>query len=79
MTQAQFIQFTAEELAISIEEISLDTEFRNLSVWSSLNALLYISRVFDETSCLISTSDLVRLKTFGDIFNHLNSKLNGAL
>lgn len=79
MTQAQFIQFTAEELAISIEEISLDMEFRNLSVWSSLNALLYISRVFDETSYLISTSDLVRLKTFGDIFNHLNSKLNGAL
>lgn len=79
MTQAQFIQFTAEELAISIEEISLDTEFRSLSVWSSLNALLYISRVFDETSCLISTSDLVQLKTFGDIFNHLNSKLNGAL
>lgn len=79
MTQAQFIQFTAEELAISIEEISLDTEFRSLSVWSSLNALLYISRVFDETSCLISTSDLVQFKTFGDIFNHLNSKLNGAL
>ena len=63
-----FVKFTAIELMVSIEKISIDTAFRKISTWSSLNALVYISRINEETGVLISTSDLMNAETIQDIY-----------
>ena len=73
-----FLNFTATELLIPLEKISLNDEFRGLSTWSSLNALVYISRINEETNVLISSVELADLKTLNDIYNLISSKSNGT-
>lgn len=74
-----FLKFTATELLIPFDKISLNDEFRGLSTWSSLNALVYISRINEETNVLISSLELADLKTLNDIYNLISSKSNGAV
>lgn len=74
----QFIEFTATELQVSPEQISVNTEFRNIITWSSLNALLFISRVNEETNVLISAADLAGCKTIGDIHQLITQRYDGA-
>ncbi|MCF8429868.1 MAG: hypothetical protein K9G64_07020 [Bacteroidia bacterium] len=73
-----FLNFTATELLIPLGKISLNDEFRGLSTWSSLNALVYISRINEETNVLISSVELADLKTLNDIYNLISSKSNGT-
>lgn len=70
--------FTATELMVPLEKISLETEFRQISTWSSLNALIYISRINEETGVLISTGDLVISRTIDDIYQLIRKRYNGA-
>ena len=74
-----FLKFTATELLIPFDKISLNDEFRGLSTWSSLNVLVYISRINEETNVLISSLELADLKTLNDIYNLISSKSNGAI
>ena len=74
-----FLKFTATEMLIPFDKISLNDEFRGLSTWSSLNALVYISRINEETNVLISSLELADLKTLNDIYNLISSKSNGAI
>lgn len=74
-----FLKFTATELLIPFDKISLNDEFRGLSTWSSLNALVYISRINEETNVLISSLELADLKTLNDIYTLISSKSNGAI
>ena len=74
-----FLKFTATELLIPFDKISLNDEFRGLSTWSSLNALVYISRINEETNVLIYSLELADLKTLNDIYNLISSKSNGAI
>jgi acyl carrier protein len=73
-----FLRFTATELQVNPSHISSDTEFRNIITWSSLNALLFISRVNEETNVLISAADLAGCKTIGDIHNLVIQRYDGA-
>lgn len=74
-----FLKFTAHELMTPIEALSFETEFRSISSWSSLNALIYISRINEESDVFISSSDLAKLKTIGDIHNLIQSRINGII
>lgn len=74
-----FLNFTANELMVSSESISLETSFRDISTWSSLTALLYISRINDETTILISSSDLAVAKTLNDIYQIVVSRTDGTI
>ncbi len=69
--ELEFLQIIAEELEVDSEELNLETEFRSIPNWSSLNALLVVSRINDETDVLISTSDLANCKTLKDIFQRV--------
>ena len=69
-----FLRFTAAELQVSPEQLTAHTEFRKISTWSSLNALLFISRVNEETQVLISAADLAGCKTVGDIHQLITSR-----
>jgi acyl carrier protein len=63
-----FIDFTCREFAEAPENLNPHTRFRDLPGWSSLNALIYISSINDEYGVLISSSDLSRCATLGDIY-----------
>lgn len=62
-----FMEFATEELLLKSDEIHAQSEFRELRTWSSLNALVLISRIHDETGILISSSQLANCKTITDI------------
>lgn len=73
-----FLRFTATELQVPVEGLTAQTEFRGISTWSSLNALLFISRVNEETNVLISAADLAGCKTVGDIHRLITSRYHGT-
>ncbi len=65
-----FLEFLSKELMISINKVNLSIKFRELDNWSSLNALILISKINEETKVTISASNLSKLITVGD-FLHL--------
>ncbi|MCO5261134.1 MAG: hypothetical protein M9916_13425 [Crocinitomicaceae bacterium] len=69
-----FIAFLESELLLENGEVNENSELRSLRTWSSLNTLILISRVNDETGILIGAGDLVKCITVMDLFNFLNSK-----
>lgn len=73
-----FLRFTASELQVPFEQLTEQTEFRKIGTWSSLNALLFISRVNEETNVLISAADLAGCTTVGDIHRLITNRYHGA-
>ena len=49
--------------------VDFETEYRAISSWSSLNALIILSRLNEELGVVIKSRDLVDLKTIGDLYN----------
>lgn len=74
-----FLEFTANELMVSLDEINFETEFRSISSWSSLNALIYISSINEKTAVFISSADLAQLISIRDIHNLILSHSNGTI
>lgn len=73
MTLKEFTALLQDELAIQVEEISSDATFRDLRNWSSLNALLIISRLHEVTGQLISPNELANVKTVEQFYGLLKS------
>lgn len=78
ISEGGFLAFTASELMVPESSISLLTEFRKIPTWSSLNALIYVSRINEETSVLLSANDLVNSKTIGDLYQLVVERSNGT-
>ena len=74
-----FLEFTANELMVSLTDINFETEFRSISSWSSLNALIYISSINEKTAVFISSADLAQLISIRDIHNLILSHSNGTI
>lgn len=72
-----FLHFTASELQMPADALTAGTEFRKITTWSSLNALLFISRVNEETNVLISAADLAACRTIGDIHQLIIQRYHG--
>lgn len=75
----KFLTITANELMIEEKSISLETSFRDIATWSSLSALLYVSRINDETNILISSTDLAASRTLNDLFEIIVSRIHGTI
>jgi acyl carrier protein len=73
-----FIQYAAEELLTPIELLKYETPFRGLPNWSSLNALLLISKINEVTGVFISSNDLAALNTIGNIHELILAKMDGT-
>jgi acyl carrier protein len=73
---SSFIRYAENEL--QVKPLSADTEFRKISSWSSLNALLFISGINERTDVLISSADLAACKTLGDIHRLILNRSRGA-
>jgi acyl carrier protein len=70
-----FLAFTAQELLVPKQKVTLDVKFRELENWNSLNALIYISRINEETGVIISSTDLSNLKTIEDVYSLVVQKV----
>jgi acyl carrier protein len=69
-----FISFLESELILSNGEVLAESEIRSLRTWSSLNALILISRINDETDILITAGDLAKCTTVSDLHQLILSK-----
>lgn len=78
MSFLEFIQLTAEELLTDFNVLKPETQFRTLPNWSSLNALLLISKINEKTGVFISSADLSELNTLEDIYTLILNKLDGV-
>lgn len=74
--ESDFIQFIEQELITT--NLNANTAFRNISVWSSLNALILVSRIHEETGVIISSRDLANMETISDIYQFINKTANGV-
>lgn len=73
-----FIDFLESELLLSKGEVQAATEIRSMRTWGSLNALILISRINDETNILLTAGDLAASKTVSDLHQLIVSRSNGA-
>lgn len=71
---SDFISFLESELLLSNGEVLAESEIRSLRTWSSLNALILISRINDETDILITAGDLAKCTTVSDLHQLILSK-----
>lgn len=74
-----FMLFLEDELLLNPGEVAPDIQFKSLRTWSSLNALILISRINDETGIFISASDLARCTTVADLHQLVQNEIHGAL
>ena len=68
-------QFSSQLEETDVLEINENTEFKNLDEWSSLLALSIIAMVDEEYSVRITGEDLKVIKTIGDLFQLIKSRL----
>lgn len=73
-----FIAFLESELLLSSGEVYATAEIRSLRTWGSLNALILIARINDETSILLTAGDLAGCKTVTDLHQLIVSRSNGT-
>jgi acyl carrier protein len=66
-----FIELLCDELSMDKTEIQPNFLFRELRNWSSLNALLIISRIHEVSGKLISPAELATAKTVQDFYTLL--------
>jgi acyl carrier protein len=72
-----FQEFVANELGINLLEFTLETKFRELTIWSSLNALYLMTRISEEVEVFISAAEIASCSTFSDIHHLIQEKING--
>lgn len=66
----EFIEKFAETIEVeSIEELAPETEFRELSEWSSISVMLTIAFFDEEFDKEINGSDFKKCKTILDLYN----------
>jgi acyl carrier protein len=77
MSSELYFKILSEELMTGTLDVKPDMEFRLIPTWSSLNALLLVSRLNEEFNVLISASELAQLVTIHDLFELIELKRNG--
>lgn len=59
----EFIKYLCDELAIQKGELASATLFKEHFAWSSLNALLILAKIYDETGIVVTSADLKEVDT----------------
>jgi acyl carrier protein len=67
VNQDLFIEILKEEFPDEAHLLSMDTEFRSLSSWSSMQALLFIAFIDEKFDFLLTPEHIRQSKTFADI------------
>lgn len=73
--QAEFLKNFEEQFdEIEPNSLTLETDFREIEEWSSLNALLIVAMVDTEYDVTLTGDDIIKAKTIGDVYNTVQSK-----
>lgn len=70
-TYKEFVILMSDELGIDVSEIQSHSVFRELRNWSSLNALLLISKIHEQTGMLLSPTQLASVTTVEELYKLL--------
>lgn len=73
MTEQVFLSIIADELMIDPTKIDLDTPYRNIPTWTSLNSLLVVSRLHEETGYMITAADLAKFNTLAELYSLIST------
>lgn len=72
MNTKEILNLIHEELEIeSVEELNLNTVYKDLDEWDSMSVLVLIAFFEENFSITISGETLNKLITFGDLFSEL--------
>jgi acyl carrier protein len=69
-----FTEEFADAIEISRDEVSKDTEFKQLEIWDSLCVLTIIAMVDTTYGITVSGRDLESSRTVGDLFDLVRSR-----
>lgn len=70
-TYKEFAILMSDELGINVSEIQPHSVFRELRNWSSLNALLLVSKIHEQTGTLLSPTQLASVTTVEELYKLL--------
>lgn len=62
----------SEELQIDVATIQATSRFRELTNWSSLNALIILSRIHELSGVLVSPATLAKMNTVQELYDCLS-------
>ena len=75
MDNQEFLKnFEAQFDEVESNTLSMDTEFKNIEEWSSLNALLLIAMADSEYGITLTGGDIRNSKTVQDLYNIILNK-----
>lgn len=72
----EFIELIEKEFQEEDQKCEIDptTEYKNLSVWSSMTALIVIAHIADTYDVILGEEDLKSSPTINDLYNIVVSK-----
>lgn len=77
METTEFIKnFAAQFDDTDVSEFTLDTRFRELDEWSSLNALAILNMIGKKYSVSLKPEEMKAANTVKELYDLVNSKLN---
>lgn len=74
MTREQFLNIFINELGD--DKLSLESEFKNLSSWSSLLSIIIINEIELNSGIILSVKDIIESTTVNELYDRLNSYEN---
>ncbi len=69
----EFIEKFADAIEVDANELSQETEFRQLDAWDSLSYLSVIAMMDEEYDCLIETTDFKNIKTISALVEYIEA------
>jgi acyl carrier protein len=75
MTSDEFVKYFAEQFErVDKNEIRVDSKFRSLEEWSSMQALFIIAMVDEKFGLVLTGDDIKECQTVGDLYQVLSRK-----
>lgn len=74
--EKKIFELISDKLGINEDEISIDSDFRKDLSADSLDISELMMNFEDEFSVIVPESDMVNLKTVGDVVNYVRQKLS---
>lgn len=68
MTKQEFIDIFKASFDDLNTPIQMNTVYKEIKEWTSMQALFFIAHLDDETGVVLSAEDLMNAKSVGDLF-----------
>ncbi|MBR1431040.1 acyl carrier protein [Ruminococcus sp.] len=72
--EERFLQVVADSLEVEVDEISMETAYKEYEPWDSMAMLNLLMDLEDEFDVSIPIEKVAGVKTLADVFNIVNGK-----